>query len=281
MPTQSCVGCTAPDSRKANNSVANVGVVWYHIAMKQNQAVCKQCGKPMPKRPPCHAGKFCSRECAWEAKKKTLTPKTCAVCGCQWMPTNTTQAKRNKTCSWECAKKMLAQAPRKRKPLPICQQCGKEFKPKGRAYGKAKFCDRKCSAAHRMAQPGELERVKKIAATGRNGWTEESRASYLENMTGEKNPAWKGGVTFMRKHGNYKPIKYVRCPAEFLPMARKDGYVMEHRLIVAQRLGRCLSRTEVVHHVNHDPQDNRPENLELFPDNRTHKTAEGARNAAG
>ena len=91
----------------------------------------------------------------------------------------------------------------------------------------------------------------------------------------EKNPAWKGGVTYWRKHGNYKPIKYVRCPKEYLPMARKDGYVMEHRLIVAQSLGICLERTQVVHHINHDPQDNRLENLMLFQSNKEHKLYEG------
>jgi hypothetical protein len=109
---------------------------------------------------------------------------------------------------------------------------------------------------------------------GRKGWTEQSLISYREKMSGENNPAWKGGVTYFRKHGNYKPIKYVRCPQQFLSMARKDGYVMEHRLLMAQMLGRCLERVEVVHHKNHNPQDNRLENLELFPNNREHKIAE-------
>ena len=31
-------------------------------------------------------------------------------------------------------------------------------------------------------------------------------------------------------------------------MARKDGYIMEHRLLVAKAMGRLLKRTEVVHH---------------------------------
>jgi hypothetical protein len=58
---------------------------------------------------------------------------------------------------------------------------------------------------------------------------------------------------------------------EFLLMARRDGYVMEHRLVMAGLVGRPLQRVEVVHHVNHDPQDNQPENLELWPNNRLHK----------
>ena len=109
---------------------------------------------------------------------------------------------------------------------------------------------------------------------GRTAWTDASRASFQKKMSGPNNPAWKGGVTIFKTHGNYAGVKYVRCPPEFLLMARKDGYVMEHRLIVAKVLGRCLSRTEAVHHINHDPTDNRLENLALFASNRDHKLYE-------
>lgn len=57
-------------------------------------------------------------------------------------------------------------------------------------------------------------------------------------------------------------------------MARKDGYIMEHRLIVARALGRYLKQSEVVHHRNHDPQDNSMSNLELFASNQDHKLYE-------
>jgi hypothetical protein len=93
-------------------------------------------------------------------------------------------------------------------------------------------------------------------------------------MTGPLNPAWKGGVTYFSKHGNYGSVKYVRCPLEFKPMARKDGYVGEHRLLVAMAVGRCLSRSETVHHINHDPTDNRVGNLMLFTSNQAHKLYE-------
>ena len=110
--------------------------------------------------------------------------------------------------------------------------------------------------------------------TGGTNWTEERKRKASEEMKGERNRAWKGGVTYFRTHGNYSGVKYVRCPPEWLSMARKDGYVMEHRLIVARAIGRPLIRSEAVHHRNHDPTDNREENLTLFASNRDHKLHE-------
>ena len=112
------------------------------------------------------------------------------------------------------------------------------------------------------------------AHKGRAAWTEEAVESFRAKMSGERNPAWKGGVTSRNRKGNYAGARYVRCPAEFRAMARRDGYVMEHRLVVAQAIGRCLTRTECVHHVNHNPLDNRLENLTLFASNRDHKSFE-------
>ena len=95
-------------------------------------------------------------------------------------------------------------------------------------------------------------------------------------MSGASNPSWKGGVTYRNRKGLYtnQAIKYVRCIPEFLPMARKDGYVMEHRLLVAQAIGRALTRAEAVHHINHKATDNRLENLMLFATNAQHKAFE-------
>jgi len=102
-----------------------------------------------------------------------------------------------------------------------------------------------------------------------------------ESMKGANNPAWKGGVTMFRKKGNYANIRYLRAPDWAKPMARKDGYVMEHRLIMARVCGFLLTREEVVHHRNHNLQDTTDANLELWPNNRSHKIAEYGRFVAG
>ena len=67
--------------------------------------------------------------------------------------------------------------------------------------------------------------------------------------------------------------KYVKCPSEFISMARKDGLILEHRLIMARHLGRALTKKEVVSHKDGDERNNEIENLEIHPNNTGYKRA--------
>jgi hypothetical protein len=46
-------------------------------------------------------------------------------------------------------------------------------------------------------------------------------------------------------------------------MANLNGVILEHRLVMAEHIGRMLTRDDIVHHINEDQTDNRIENLQL------------------
>jgi len=132
----------------------------------------------------------------------------------------------------------------------------------------APTCSKSCNGVLRGKE------LAKHAHKARAAWSAESEARFSARMSGSRNPTWRGGATLKHPKGNYKGVRYVRCPPEYLAMARTDGYVMEHRLVVAVAIGRVLLRRESVHHVNHQPGDNRRENMMLFATNRDHKLYE-------
>jgi len=83
---------------------------------------------------------------------------------------------------------------------------------------------------------------------------------------GRKNPNWKSGFVMI------KGYRYVYAPSH--PNATKQGYVLEHRLIVEKNLSRLLKKNEIVHHINGDKLDNGFENLKIFSSVGKHCVAE-------
>ncbi len=57
---------------------------------------------------------------------------------------------------------------------------------------------------------------------------------------------------------------YILAYAPLHPHAHKDGYIMLHTVKMERHIGRYLANDEVVHHINHNKEDNRIENLLLM-----------------
>lgn len=82
----------------------------------------------------------------------------------------------------------------------------------------------------------------------------------------ERNAFWAGGRT--RDRDGYVLVKWSSHPS-----STASGYVREHRLVMESVVGRLLTRSEVVDHVNGIVDDNRAENLKLYPSNADHLRA--------
>ena len=84
-------------------------------------------------------------------------------------------------------------------------------------------------------------------------------AATREKMT----PIWKKIGESQRKYRKKHSGGYTLIYIPDHPMADRTGYVLEHRVVVESFLGRCLSSSEIVHHINGDKSDNRIDNLEV------------------
>lgn len=86
------------------------------------------------------------------------------------------------------------------------------------------------------------------------------RCHACANRAGTSHPRWRGG--YIRTSQGYLKIR-LHPDNFFYPMAPKIPYVLEHRLVMARHLNRCLLSWEIVHHKNGIKSDNRLENLQL------------------
>jgi hypothetical protein len=83
------------------------------------------------------------------------------------------------------------------------------------------------------------------------------------SMRGDKAYAWRGG-----RIGNGTGYMNLYLPDH--PRA-VDGYVLEHRVIAEKVLGKQLSLTAVIHHINEKRSDNSNNNLMICEDENYHK----------
>ena len=122
---------------------------------------------------------------------------------------------------------------RRRASLHTCDECGKVFPRKNNQKRKdlGIFCSKSCTGKYT------------------------DRLQITTTAKGEKSPHWKGGI---RKRRQYVSIYSPNHPNA------SDGYVLEHRLVMENYLGRYLNSKERVHHIDGDPLNNDISNLKLM-----------------
>lgn len=135
-----------------------------------------------------------------------------------------------------------------------CEKCGKRrwVRLKANEQPEFKICS---SCSHKLRMTTELKQRISFTRKGK--------------YTGKNSGNWKGG----RSYKDGRPRIYLHPDNPFYSMAElKNHYVLEHRLVMAKHLGRCLQPWEIVHHKNGIKNDNRLENLELTT-NKAHTLA--------
>lgn len=111
----------------------------------------------------------------------------------------------------------------------------------------------KCGAAKEVYVGNVRQAAKKGTLSGRcPKCTVNGKNRQWEMPAGPQHCMWKGG-RFTDKKGNV----YVKSAP------RSKTYVLEHRLVMEQHLGRKLGKSERVRHLNGIRSDNRIENLAL------------------
>lgn len=198
----------------------------------------------------------------------TALTKPCLHCGQSFlgMPSD---LERRKFCSRKCASLHQSETrtgQKKKEWIKIpCQQCGKEFQitPAWYRNGRRKFCSKTCQ----KKAPIKRHFGRRQSTESRAKLSEKAKGRYLR----ENSSQWKGG-RYLTQSG------YVGVMIEILPpemqalariMSKKDKYIQEHRIVAAFTAKRPLTPSEVVHHLNGDKSDNRPENL-IIVDRKDH-----------
>lgn len=138
-----------------------------------------------------------------------------------------------------------------------CLRCGREVLPKQTKSGHwyiTQFCTRSCALRYR----GQYIHPRPCASCGID----------FVPRTGEKRRKYCGRrCTYL---GRRDMAGWTRKRHGYVVFWTGKAEVLVHRLVMEQHLGRPLTDTETVHHINGHRDDNRLKNLELWDHAQPH-----------
>lgn len=192
-------------------------------------------------------------------QRKNQINLTCEQCGISFA-LKASLAKNRRFCSWACR---IANG-NATKEIVKCLNCGKEFE----AYKNQnrQYCSLSCGISARNKTDANPSYHRDLSGENNpmygKGHLIAGENNPMYGRTGPDSPAWRGGRK-IREDG------YIMARNPDHPLA-SDGYVLEHRLVMEQHLGRFLLPEEVVHHIDGNPSNNDINNLQLFASQSDH-----------
>lgn len=153
------------------------------------------------------------------------------------------QSKERKFCSQQCFREWKSKHYKHKRIIVKCKTCNKSFAIFPSRKGIIEYCSRKCSAP--------------VSA-------EASRKAHL----GDRNYNWQGGRS-KNGHGYWmRSVSSIPIEDKWLVdgicQGKRKLQFLEHRYLIAKKMGRTLTKEEIVHHINGIKEDNRLENLQLL-----------------
>ena len=173
-------------------------------------------------------------------------------------------SKNRRFCGWKCrvANGLETQI------ITNCENCGKEISTY--KANPQKYCSISCGTSARNKTDTNPSKHRDVS--GKNnpmfGKGFFGKNNPMFGKTGNQNPAWRGGRK-IRKDG-YILVYVPDHPHAISDGAGKRTYILEHRLVMEQYIGRYLLPDEVVHHKDSNPSNNDISNLELFSSQSEH-----------
>jgi len=196
-----------------------------------------------------------------------MVKRVCQHCGKEY---ETFPSIRLQFCSMKCANN----AKRRQKATITCATCGKE-RTVFPSQADQKYCSRSCAITARNLTD-QNPSYKRDVSGDKNpmyGKGMKGAANPMYGKRAEKSPRWKGGRK-VRKDGYTLVIAPPDHPYPSDSSHDSVKYILEHRLVMEQHLGRYLLPTEVVHHIDGNPRNNDISNLRLYSSQSEHIATE-------